>query len=164
MTITVSEAAKRLGVSNDTIKRRIYKGELKAEKVGTAWVIDEEAIKNSWVRFPGVGSTVRASVCDSPNVTVEYIKIPKIDFMPVDFCWKKFIGTLQDGTRIFDNGFKHDELIFITNGDMVLPAIFDKKGNGGIYELPPYSPNDFKYSEFKAVAWAKWLEVPKEIK
>jgi hypothetical protein len=41
---SITEAAATLGVSQDTIRRRIHKGELKAEKVhtakGPAWMID----------------------------------------------------------------------------------------------------------------------------
>jgi hypothetical protein len=44
MKASIPEAAATLGVSQDTIRRRIHKGELKAEKVhtpkGPAWMID----------------------------------------------------------------------------------------------------------------------------
>jgi excisionase family DNA binding protein len=44
MKVSIPEAAATLGVSQDTIRRRIHKGELKAEKVhtpkGPAWLID----------------------------------------------------------------------------------------------------------------------------
>ncbi len=40
--LTVSQAAKRAGISEKRIREHIYKESLKAEKVGGIWIISEE--------------------------------------------------------------------------------------------------------------------------
>lgn len=43
--MTVAEAAERLACSEPTVLRRIYAGELDAEKAGKSWAIDAESIE-----------------------------------------------------------------------------------------------------------------------
>lgn len=49
-TITIQEVARRLDVSESTIKRYIKMGELKAAKIGRAWRIREDAVTEFIVR------------------------------------------------------------------------------------------------------------------
>jgi excisionase family DNA binding protein len=43
-TITVAEAARRLGKSTEQVRRYLREGKLKGQRVGSQWFVDEEAI------------------------------------------------------------------------------------------------------------------------
>jgi len=43
--LTVEQVAKQMGVSEKTVRNYINKGDLQAYKLGTAWKITEQALK-----------------------------------------------------------------------------------------------------------------------
>lgn len=43
--LSAKEAAKKLGVHHTRVKVRIWKGRLKAQKIGGAWIINEKDLK-----------------------------------------------------------------------------------------------------------------------
>jgi excisionase family DNA binding protein len=45
VTLTLSEAATRLGVEHDTLRRQIRLGKLKARKLGPIWVVSEKEVE-----------------------------------------------------------------------------------------------------------------------
>lgn len=66
--LTVDEAAKRLGISRDTVRRRIKRGELRAEKrkgpYGECWMIPESEIKTAQVITDVIPVTRQVSMPD----------------------------------------------------------------------------------------------------
>lgn len=43
--LTLVEAAKRLGVTADTLRQQIHSGSLKARKVGPVWTVSEREVE-----------------------------------------------------------------------------------------------------------------------
>ncbi len=66
--LTIDEAAERLGVSSDTVRRRIKRGELRAEKrkgpYGECWMIPESEIKTAQVITDVIPVTRQVSIPD----------------------------------------------------------------------------------------------------
>lgn len=43
--LTLAEAAERLGIQQDTLRRQIHLGKLKARKVGPIWTVSEREVE-----------------------------------------------------------------------------------------------------------------------
>jgi len=43
--MTLSEAAERLGLSPDTLRRQAQAGRLRARKLGTLWIVSEREVE-----------------------------------------------------------------------------------------------------------------------
>ena len=43
--VTLAEAAQRLGIEHDTLRRQIRLGKLKARKLGPIWVVSEKEVE-----------------------------------------------------------------------------------------------------------------------
>lgn len=43
--VPLSEAARQLGVSPETLRWQVHNGKLEARKIGTLWVVDQDEIE-----------------------------------------------------------------------------------------------------------------------
>lgn len=60
--VPVSEAARRLGVNRFRVHQRIQEGSLRAEKIGSSWLVDATALRPARVSRPMSPSMVQALV------------------------------------------------------------------------------------------------------